>query len=119
MMYYTHMYQGPNKILAEIGRYLSQPLPKEKDQLIEHITGLDSLRYSLAQSTSDWFKMLTDARQKMIRPKELDLKATELDRTTRLNADVSIIERDYKLLVRLEELVDQRVSLGRFLVERL
>lgn len=104
------------QIIAEVGKYLRQALPRAQEDLEAHVIGLDSLRFDLAKERADAMQSLYEKRKQMLWPKDVDAKLTELDRNTRLNADVAILERDYQFLVRLEDLVEARVDLAlRFL----
>jgi hypothetical protein len=108
-------YEGPNRVIAQVGKTLSQPMPwQDKDKLKEHLAELDALRYTLAETTVKWHRMLSDKRLQFLHPKDKEL--TELDRSTMLNANVSIIQRDYDFLVRLETLIDSRLELGKYLL---
>lgn len=102
------------KIIAEVGEFLRVPIPK--DDLEDHIIGLEALRFELATQLVDSMMLLYQKRKQMLWPKDAEKGMTELDRTTRLNGDVAILERDYKFLQRLEELIDSRLKLAIFLL---
>lgn len=110
------MYESP-KIIAEVGAFLREPLPRIPEDLEAHIIGLDALRFELAQATADWLKLLYDKRRQMLWPKDTDKKMTELDRNVHLHADVSVIERDYHFLEALTKLVEQRLDLAMKFIE--
>lgn len=97
-------------IIKEVGEFLRKPIFSEDVE--EHIIGLDALRFDLAQAKVDAMKLLYEKRKQMLWPKDTVEKLTELDRTTRLNGDVSTLERDYQFLQRLETLVDERIKLA-------
>lgn len=101
-------YESP-KVIAIVGAVLRQPIDMKawKTQLVS----LEALQFELAEATVDQMKMLYQSRKQVLWPKDFDKKLTELDRTTRLNADAAVIERDYRLLKRVQELVDSRLDL--------
>jgi hypothetical protein len=99
-------------IISEVGELLRVPLPRAQEDLEAHVIGLEALRYDLAEATSNSLQMLYQKRKQMLWPKDAEKNLTELDRTTRLNGDVAILERDYQFLSRLEALVDSRLSLA-------
>lgn len=101
------MYESP-KIIQEVGEFLREPIPKI--DIEDHIIGLEALRFELAKSTVEQLKLLQDKRKQLLWPKDMEKGLTELDRTTRLNADVSIINKDYEFLLRLETLVEWRLN---------
>ncbi len=103
-------YQPPQKLYADISRYLGEPLPSDLKALQAHLIGLESTRLQLAKSRSEWLRMLHEKENQMLYPK--DKEKTELDRKTMLNASVANIRQDYEFMTRLEELVDSRLSFG-------
>lgn len=105
------MYQSP-QIIIEIGKFLREPLPLAQEDLEAHMIGLEALRYDLAQATSDQLRLVYDKKKQMLWPRDMEKGLTELDRTTRLNADVSLIDRDYQFLLRLEALVEFRLQMA-------
>lgn len=94
------------RLVAEIGTLLRQAPSQE--QLIS----LDKLRFDLANEVTDAMQLLYEKRKQMLWPKDAEKGLTELDRSTRLNGDVAILERDYQFLLRLETLVADRLKLG-------
>lgn len=104
------------KIIANVGTYLRQSLPRAQEDIESHVIGLDALKYDLAEATANSLRTLYEKRKQMLWPKDAEKSFTELDRTTRLNGDVAILERDYKFLCRLEELVDARLNLAMLLL---
>lgn len=104
------------KILSEVGAYLRQPLPRAQEDLEAHVIGLDALRFQLAQVTTDSLQTLYQKRKQMLWPKDAEKSLTELDRTTRLNGDVAVLERDYQFLLRIEALVESRLNLALMLL---
>ena len=104
-------YKSPD-IIKEIGVYLREPLSLFQEDLHNQMIGLESLRYGLTEATVDQLKLLYDKKKQMLWPKDSEKGLTELDRTTRLNADVSIIDRDYQFLLRLEPLVEFRLQMA-------
>lgn len=107
------------EIIKRAGDYLRVPLPKEKTKLVEHLIGLESIRFELAETAVDTLKLLYDKRKQMLWPKDIPVgkkEPTELDRSTYLNADTSIVERDYQFLIRIEALVKERIELAQKLL---
>lgn len=108
------MYQPPTETIKRVGAYLSVALPSNKQKLVDALIGLEACQFELSQKTVEWHKLLADKKAIALRPKDKDY--TELDRTTLLDADVSIIRSDYEFLVKLEELVKGRIELGKVLL---
>lgn len=67
------------------------------------------LRLDLAVSLVDWQQLLAEKKRQMLWPKDKEL--TELDRKIRLDADTAQIERDYKLLQLIWEIVEDLIRL--------
>jgi hypothetical protein len=109
-------YQSP-LIIIEIGKYLRSPMPLAQEDLEGHMIGLEALRYELAQATVDQLQLLYQKKKQMLWPKDAEKGMTELDRNTRLNADVSIIDRDYQFLLRLEPLVEFRLQMAMMFLD--
>lgn len=65
----------------------------------------------LAFAIADQTKFLYEKRKQMLWPKDMEKGLTELDRTTRLNGDLAIPERDLILLEKLEALVLLKLEL--------
>lgn len=81
---------------------------KVPDDLEEHVMDIVAIQADVALATADTLKVLLEKRKQLLWPKDKD--TTELDRKTRLDADTAPLQRDYELLVRLEELLKQRVA---------
>lgn len=107
-------YQPPTEIMGRVGAYLRTPIPTNKKQLISELVGLEACRYDLAKDVVEWHSLLANKKRQMLHPKDKDL--TELDRTVMLDANVSVIRQDYEFLVKLEELVKERIDLGKDLL---
>jgi hypothetical protein len=107
-------YQSPTEVMKRIGMYLSVTMPTNKDNLVEHLVGLDACRHDLAKKITEWHMLLADKKRQVLHPKDKDL--TELDRNVMLEANVSIIRSDYEFLVKLEELAKDRIELGKVLL---
>lgn len=109
-------YEPPIQAIRDISEYLQQPIPDDNldNGLEEHLRGLESTLYKLAEVKADWHKMLSEKKSQMLHPKDKDL--TELDRTIMLNASVAVIQRDYDFLCRVEELADQRIDIIQMLL---
>lgn len=104
-------------IIARVGEFLRNPLPRAREDLEAHIIGLEGLRYDLAHDCVESMQVLYQKRRQMLWPKDAEKGLTELDRTTRLNGDVAILERDYQFLLRLEKLVEDRLTLAMKLID--
>lgn len=107
-------YQSPTGIMKRVGVYMSVAMPTNKSKLAGHLLGLDGCRFDLALKAVEWHMLLADKKRQVLHPKDKDL--TELDRTVMLEANVSIIRSDYEFLIRLEELVKDRIELGKTLL---
>lgn len=113
----TNTYQEP-AIVGEIGSILRQPLPLAHEDLEGAVIGLEAYRFALAEATVDAMRLLYEKRKQMLWPKDAEKNLTELDRTTRLNGDVAMLERNYAFLTRLEALVDARLNLSMLLLSQ-
>lgn len=100
-------------IIARIGNYLREPIPIASPEIKTHLTYLEALRYELLEVRVDWQKMLAEKKGQYLHPK--DAQFTELDRKTMLNAQLANIERDVTFLLGLEDLINQRIELGKTL----
>lgn len=89
-------------------------MPRNKDKLVDHMLGLEACRYDLSQKMVEWHMLLADKKAIALRPKDKDY--TELDRNVLLEADISIIRKDYDFLVKLDELIKDRLELGKVLL---
>lgn len=107
------MYQSPEVIMS-CADLLRQRMSLDPEYLETHVIELDAIRYDLAKATSETMEFLYLKRNQMLEPK--DKNSTELDRLTRLNADVALIEKDYAFLQKLETLVEQRLALATVLI---
>jgi hypothetical protein len=108
--------QTETEIISTVGAILRLPLPRAQEDLEAHIIELEAHRFDLAQATVDALKLLYEKRKQMLWPKDAEKNLTELDRTTRLNGDVAILERDYQFLLRIESLVEARLGLAMMLL---
>lgn len=109
-------YSSP-EIIKVIGVFLRNPMPLAQEDLEAHMIGIEALRYELARATVDQLKLLYDKKKQMLWPKDAEKGMTELDRNTRLNADVSVIDRDYQFLLRLEPLVEFRLQMAMMFLD--
>lgn len=107
-------YQSPTEIIKRVGVYMSVSMPTDKKRLVDELRGLEACRYDLALKTAEWHKLLADKKRQALHPKDKDL--TELDRNVMLDANVSVIRQDYEFLLKLEELVRDRLDLGKTLL---
>lgn len=108
------MYQSPTEVIKRVGLYLSVAMPSNKDKMVDHLLGLEACRYDLSQKVTEWHQLVADTKQRALRPKEKEY--TELDRTVMMDADISLVRKDYEFLVKLEELVRDRIELGKTLL---
>lgn len=99
-------------IIDKLQPYLSIPIPVNPRV---HLRGLESLRYALAEAVVDAHQKLLEKRRQALWPKDKEL--TELDRKTRLDGDTAGYEADYEFLVKLEEIVKDRLELGKLLIK--
>jgi hypothetical protein len=102
-------------IVNKLRPFLSTPLPLLQPNLRQHLVGLDCLRLALAEARVDALSELQTKRKQMLWPKDKDM--TELDRTTRLNGDVSVYEKNWQFLVQLEEIVKDQLELGKLFIK--
>jgi hypothetical protein len=100
----------PPESIAKVGVFLSEPLPEDKTELLSHVRALVAVCYGLDVNISNWMRLLAETKAKMLWPKDKEL--TELDRKTRLDASVAVIESDYELLIRIEALAKLRLELA-------
>lgn len=107
-------YETPSAIIAKIGKYLGKELPDDKQALIKHIKGLESLRFELLEATVEQHKLVAEMKRKMLHPKDKDY--TELDRNVMLDAHIAIIRKDYEFLLNLSELIRDRIELTKLLL---
>ncbi len=107
-------YQSPTEILRRLGLYLSVAMPTTGKRLVEHLQGLEACRFDLAKKTAEWHRHTAEYKNRMLHPKDKDM--TELDRTTMLEAHVAVVRQDYELLCKLEEIVKDRIELGKILL---
>ena len=108
------MYESPTEIMRKVGEFLREPLSLDIPVLQGQLTGLEALRYDLADKRTQWYQTLAEKKNQMLYPK--DKEKTELDRKVMLNASVALIEKDYLFLVALEELIQERLQLGKQLL---
>jgi hypothetical protein len=94
-------------LIEKFQPFLSFPIPAEN--LREHAIGLEGLRYELLSQKVQARLILQEKRRQMLWPKDKDM--TELDRKTRMDADCAGYEKDYELLLGLEEIVKDRLEL--------
>jgi len=109
-----HDYQSPTEVLKRCGIYLGVALPGGKQKLIDHLKGMEACRFELAKKTAEWHRLVAEQKNRMLHPKDKDL--TELDRNTMLEAHVAVVRQDYELLVKLDELIKERLELGKLLL---
>ena len=96
-------------IIHEVAELLGVPIPE--DDLDAHIIALNALQYAVAVNTVDSLKLLYEKKKQILFPRDIpNMKMTELDRTTRLNADTAVLQRDYELLTKIELLIKDRIE---------
>lgn len=110
-------YKAPTEIIRRVGMYLQTPMPLDEKRLTQELVALDGCRYDLAEKSAKWHRLVAEARRRYLHPKDKDL--TELDRTTMLDANIGEVRQDYEFLCKLEELVRDRIELGKLLLTRL
>lgn len=112
-------YQPPTEVIKRVGIYLKVTMPGGPGprKLITHLQGLEATQYRLAEAVVDWHKLLNEKKSQMLYPKDKDY--SEMDRKIMLNASVAIIKRDYEFLVKLQELVRDRIDFGKSLLTML
>jgi hypothetical protein len=108
-------YTSP-EIISKSGELLRKPLSLAQEDLEQFLIDMDSIRYDIASATTEQLQLLHEKRKQMLWPKDADKSLTELDRTTRLNADIAPIERDYQMLIRIEKLVEDKIQLALMLL---
>jgi len=94
------------EIVNKISPLLQQTISKE------NVIKLEALRFDLVELIVDKGQELAERRKQMLWPKGEE-KMTELDRKIRLDADTAQIERDYQLLVKVEQVISERIQLAR------
>lgn len=104
-------YEPPTDIIRRVGEYLRAGLPNDEVAMRIHLADIDRLQFDLTERRVDWLRLLSEKKNQMLHPKDKDL--TDMDRKIMLNASVAVIERDYEFLVKLEELVKDRIELGK------
>lgn len=109
------MYESPLKAIQGVAKYLQNPLPDDVNDLKEHLIGLESAQYELAEALVDQQRLLHEKESQMLHPKDANL--TELDRKTMLNASVAVIKRDLDFLAKLEKLSSERLIFGQKLLD--
>lgn len=107
-------YESPTEIIKRVGGYLSTPLSLDTVVLIDQLTGLEACRFELADKTTEWHQHVAEYRNRMLHPKDKDM--TELDRNVMLDAHVAVVRKDYEFLCKLEELVRERLQMGKLLL---
>lgn len=107
-------YEPPYEIIHKIADYLGKPLPILKQDIIEHLRGLESHQQELAELSCKWQRMVREKENQMLHPKDANL--TELDRKTMLNSSVAVLRQDHEYLKRLEELSKDRLEFGKLLL---
>lgn len=105
-------YEQPTEIIKKVGTYLNVPLPK--NNLESYLCELESIRFTLAETVTDWHKQVAEMKARMLHPKDKDM--TELDRNVMLEAHIAVIRKDYELLVKLEDLIKDRIELGKIIL---
>ena len=108
-------YTSPTEIIKRVGIYLGAAMPTEPKRLIDHLQGLEATRFDLAKASAEWHQLVAESKRRMLHPKDKDL--TELDRVTMVEANIAVVRKDYELLGKLEELVRDRIELGKTLLQ--
>lgn len=92
------------QVVKKLRPYITNPEPLSIKQRNE----LSALRLELAEMTVDAYQKVAEKRRQMLWPKDKEM--TELDRKTRLDGDVAVYERDYQFLLRIENIVADRLK---------
>lgn len=103
-------YESPS-IIAKVGSLLRKPFPRSTEDIEVAVMDLEDIKYDLAEAVTDHMRLLYEKRKQMLWPKDAEKNLTELDRTVRLSGDVAVIERDYQLLCKIEQLVNDRIAI--------
>jgi len=109
-----HDYESPTEVMKRCGVYLGVTMPDSKVKLIAHLRGIEACRFDLVKAITEWHRLVAEHRNRMLHPKDKEL--TELDRNTMLEAHVAVVRQDYEFLVKLDELIVDRIALGRQLL---
>lgn len=96
-------------IIKEAVSLLRLRIPPDDESIESHIIDISAIQSDVAIATSDALKLLHEKRKQLLWPKDKD--TTELDRKTKLDADTAPLQRDFELLIRIEELLRQRVAI--------
>ncbi len=107
------MYEQPS-IIKIVGTELQAPLDKLGNK--ETIASLQKLQIELAQQTREWLVLLYTKRNQARYPKDKDY--TDFDRKIMLDADIAVIEADYNFLLKLDEILSQRIDLAFALIKK-
>jgi vacuolar-type H+-ATPase subunit E/Vma4 len=100
-------------IVDKLQPYLSVSIPINP---AAHLRALEALRLELAKASTEAHQKLVEKRRQALWPKDKEL--TELDRKTRLDGDTAVYEADALFLEKLEEIVKDRLELGKLLLQK-
>lgn len=111
-------YYPPVELFQKIGDIVKEPLSTTStEELTKQLSGIEAIRYELADKKHIWLEMLLRERERARMPK--DKEYTDFDRKTMLEASTSVIESDYQFLVSLEDIIKERISLGVTILQTL
>lgn len=109
------MYEQP-PIIKTVSEQLHLSLPRASEDLEVTIINLDGLRIGLAEAIAQMHRFIYEKRKQMLWPKDADKGLTDLDRKIRLDGDLAAFESDYQFLQRLDNLVEQKITLATILL---
>lgn len=105
-------YESPAELYQQLSPLLQEKLNLvDTDILKTQLVALDVKRYELAYTRAQWHEKLVNERERLRMPKSSEL--TEFDRRTMSDANIAAIERDYLFMLQLEEIIHDRLELGK------
>jgi hypothetical protein len=110
-------YSSP-PIILDCAKLLRNPIPRAQEDIENHVIELNALQYPVVEAQCDMLQTLYEKKKQFLWPKDVpNMKMTELDRTTKLNADTAVLERDYQLLCKIEGLLISRLNICMKMLE--
>lgn len=112
------MQESPDSLLIKISPLLREKLHCEDGDLLKkQLADLQSFQYDLAILRCDTYADLLKSRERHRMPRGKEY--TELDRKTIMESSISRVEADYELLLQLEQIVSEKISLGMIFLQTL
>lgn len=99
------------ELFQRVGDYITDPLQKKIEGIVKQLDAADALRYELALTKCTMKVILNGRRMAVLRPK--DKMVTDLDRKIEVEGATAQIEADYEFLCTLENIMAERLELGR------